>query len=120
MDKQNFIEEMTKKITEKPAHHTDEQIKRCHMAYINYHKKSKPDEILVIPMEEMAELMQHLSKIIRGKEVPDDIGVLEELADVQICIDNLKIHFGIDEEKFKYAMDVKFERADRKIKKGTA
>ena len=120
MDLRKFSKKLSDKLNNCPEHLTDEQIKECHMNYIEYHTKKKPDEILVIPIEEMAELTQHLSKVIRGKETSKSIGLLEELVDVQICIDNLKINFGIDEETFKYAMDVKLERSSEKIKNETA
>lgn len=120
MDKISFETALSEKLRTKPNHLSSERIEHCHKIYIDYHKENNSDELLVIPMEEMAELTQHLSKLLRKKENPDDTGLLEELADVQICIDNLKIALGIDNEKLKYAMDIKFERAERKIKSRTA
>lgn len=113
----NLLDE---KIKSKSKHLTKEEISRLHHAYIDYHAATKPDEIFVIPMEEMAELTQHLSKIIRGKETPADLGFLEELADVQICIDNLRIACNVDTETFDYIKDIKFERAAKKMKAGNA
>ena len=120
MNRLTFMEAMTNKKILKPDHFTDEEIKQCHKSYIDYHIKNNSDEIYVIPIEEMAELTQHLSKLIRGKEAPNEIGVLEEIADVQICLDNLRMVLGIDDDTLKYAMDIKFERCNEKIKKGTA
>lgn len=120
MNQTEFKNKLNRKINNKDSHLDNDIIDECHNRYLNYHKVVNEDEILVIPMEEMAELTQHLSKILRKKENKDNIGLLEELADVQICIDNLKKYFEIDEEIFKYAMDVKFERIYEKIKKGTA
>ena len=79
---------------------------------IRYHLNTNPDEIMVIPMEEMAELTQHLSKILRGKEPGDNsnLGLIEEMADVQICLDNLKRYFDISNDDIIYAMDIKAER----------
>ena len=119
MDTMELYTQLQKKLKEKPAHLTSDVVKECHQSYIDYHLATKPDEIYVIPMEEMAELSQHLSKIIRGKENAQNIGFLEELADVQICLDNLRMFCNIDADTFEYVKDIKFERAARKIKEGT-
>ncbi len=44
-----------------------------------------------VAMEELAELQQQVSKQIRGYD--DPIGLLEEMADVYICLDYLKSIF---------------------------
>lgn len=120
MDRNTLTEKLAIKTAHELPHYTDSYIKESHMNYIDFHRKNNPDEILVIPMEEMAELTQHLSKLMRNKESSDDIGLLEELVDVQICIDNLKLYLNIDEEKFKYVMDIKLERSNKKIESGNA
>lgn len=104
----------------KIPHLTNEQILQNHLSYINYHKQVNEDEIYVIPIEEMSELMQHLTKCIRNKESfdNDNIELLEELVDVQICLDNLKIAFDIDDELIKTITDIKFERIQNKIVAG--
>ena len=68
----------------------------------------------------MSELTQHLTKCIRNKESfdNDNIELLEELVDVQICLDNLKIAFDIDDELIKTITDIKFERIQNKIVAG--
>ena len=116
MDINEFSSKLDYKRNNNIAHISEDIIKLAHISYIDYLNKSNPDEILVIPMEEKAELTQHLSKIVRKKETADNLGLLEELADVQICIDNLKQYFNIDEETFKYAIDVKLDKAANKIK----
>ena len=104
----------------KIPHLTNEQILQNHLSYINYHKQVNEDEIYVIPIEEMSELTQHLTKCIRNKESfdNDNIELLEELVDVQICLDNLKIAFDIDDELIKTITDIKFERMQNKIVAG--
>lgn len=104
----------------KIPHLTNEQILQNHLSYINYHKQVNEDEIYVIPIEEMSELTQHLTKCIRNKESfdNDNIELLEELVDVQICLDNLKIAFDIDDELIKTITDIKFERIQNKIVAG--
>lgn len=83
-------------------------------------RKTNKDEIYAIPIEEMAELTQHLTKCIRNKESfdNDNIALLEEIVDVQICLDNLRIAFDIDDELIKTITDIKFERAQKKILDG--
>ena len=104
----------------KIPHLTNEQILQNHLSYINYHKQVNEDEIYVIPIEEMSEFTQHLTKCIRNKESfdNDNIELLEELVDVQICLDNLKIAFDIDDELIKTITDIKFERMQNKIVAG--
>lgn len=120
MDANELRKQLNEKLAVRPLHRSPEDVRKSHLSYIDYHKATKPDEIYVIPMEEMAELTQHLSKIIRGKEDVTNIGFLEELADVQICIDNLRIACNIDPATFEYIKDIKYERAARRISNHTA
>lgn len=120
MDVNELRKQLNEKLETRPLHRSPEDVRKSHQSYIDYHMATKPDNIYVIPMEEMAELTQHLSKIIRGKENATNIGFLEELADVQICIDNLRLACNIDPETFEYIKDIKFERAARRINNQTA
>lgn len=115
MDLQEFTDKLNQKIDSKVAHLTEEEVYKAHKNYIDYHRNTNPNVLYVISMEEMAELTQHLSKLVRGKESIDNKGILEELADVQICIDNLVIALGLDKETLEYAKDVKLERVANKI-----
>lgn len=115
MDANELRKQLNEKLETRPLHRSPEDVLKSHQSYIDYHMATKPDNIYVIPMEEMAELTQHLSKIIRGKEDATNIGFLEELADVQICIDNLRLACGVDTATFEYIKDIKFERAARRI-----
>lgn len=119
MDAIELNTQLQQKLKERPAHISADVAKEMHQSYIDYHLATKPDEIYIIPMEEMAELTQHLSKIIRGKENMQNIGLLEELVDVQICLDNLRMFCNIEDDTFEYVKDIKFERAARTIKEDT-
>lgn len=89
----------------------DDTVKHMHLDYIDYALTHNPTNILVIPIEEMAELTKELSKILRKKKTEtDNIGLLEELADVQICIDNLRTYFNISDDDFNRICDIKLER----------
>lgn len=47
-------------------------------------------------LEEMAELQDALCKYRRGRRTTDDIA--EEIADVEIMLDQMKLHFHIEED----------------------
>lgn len=68
---------------------------------------------LVICMEETAELTKELSKNLRGQD--NDLGIAEEIADVEIMLEQLKLIFNIrpDVENMK---NEKLIRLDRRIK----
>ena len=112
MDLKEFTHKFITKQFNKESHVSLEKINQMHDLLIKYHLDTNPDKIVVIPMEEMAELTQHLSKILRGKEPGDNsnLGLIEEMADVQICLDNLKRYFDISDDDIAYAMDIKAER----------
>lgn len=52
----------------------------------------------VVCMEECAELIQAISKRLRGKPDPDD-NLTEEMADVTICLGLLQDMYGITDER---------------------
>lgn len=72
----------------------------------NCHWKTK----CTVAMEELAELQQEISKKIRGSK--DKVGLLEEMADVYICLEFLKSIFNIHESDVFRAIDVKLEREE--------
>ena len=66
-----------------------------------------------IVMEELAELQQQISKKIRGYH--NELGLLEELADVYICLGYLESIFNIDKEELQKAIDVKLLREKERM-----
>jgi NTP pyrophosphatase (non-canonical NTP hydrolase) len=67
-------------------------------------------------MEELAELTQATSKALRGKLNRENM--TEEIADVLICIEMLKILYDIDVNDIQFWIDAKIERQkerDREI-----
>lgn len=65
----------------------------------------------MIAMEECAELIQAISKCLRSKEmIPTEVreNLIEEIADVMICLEQLQIMYYIDDEEL-YAMKQKKE-----------
>lgn len=72
---------------------------------------------LIIVMEELAELAQKISKCLRDKQ--DLVGLVEELADVQLGIFCVQEIFKIDDDKLNQAINVKMNRVhNRLLEKG--
>lgn len=71
-------------------------------------QRNNTTEELVVIMEELAELSQQISKKIRGKE--DKMHLLEEIADVYICLEELKILEHFTDEEIQIAKSVKLNR----------
>lgn len=67
----------------------------------------------VIIMEELSELIQEVSKHYRNKG--NIMHLLEEMADVYICLEELKLMTGIDNYDIEAAMSVKYERIKNDI-----
>lgn len=70
-----------------------------------------------IAMEECAELIMEICKILSG-ESDDDIGLYEEMADVYIILQQLKIKYKINEEKLLKFINVKLERGIEALEGG--
>ena len=66
------------------------------------------EEEQFICMEEMAELQQAISKCLRNKKNEENL--IEEIADVLICIENLKMIHCIKEEEIQKVIDYKQNR----------
>lgn len=63
----------------------------------------------VVCMEECAELIQAVSKRLRGKPDPDD-NLAEEMADVVICLHLLQDMYGVTDERLESWIDRKTKR----------
>ena len=77
------------KILNKAEHITDEEKHKRMCKMHAYHKAHEKYEDVMIAIEEMAELIQVLSKIKRGKMKSSDISIMEEIADVRLCMDEI-------------------------------
>lgn len=101
--------------------HASEDVNMKYMSdIVNRARKSLPANTvangsanLVIAMEECAELQQEISKYLRGKG--DKNGLIEEMADVMLSMEWVKIICDIDDEELKKAMNVKLERMSKKL-----
>lgn len=88
-------------------------------ASINYTTERNPDKPrgfmnLIIATEELAELQQAITKFLRGKE--DKLNLIEELADVEICLEYIKKSTGVSKEDLEKMKRFKAERILRKVK----
>ena len=73
----------------------------------------KVDQVIVL-IEEMAELTKALTKSMRGEHNLADIA--EEIADVQIMLDQAKLIFRLDKETMNVFIDYKIDRTLQRIK----
>ena len=79
---------------------------------LKYHEQ-RGHENLIIDMEEMAELSQQISKYIRGKG--DYYSLIEEMADVQVCLYHLQNLYNISDEQLNRAVNVKIQRCEQRL-----
>nr|DAF75090.1 MAG TPA: nucleoside triphosphate pyrophosphohydrolase [Caudoviricetes sp.] len=108
MDREVF----RKKMLEKDSAASKIEVKNV----IDHIVKNETEEInCIICMEEMAELQQEISKQFRDKG--DMLGLLEELADVYICLEMLKKMFYYTDDEIAKAVGIKLERYERRSKK---
>ena len=68
----------------------------------------------VVCMEECAELIQAISKMKRGKDNRDNL--IEEIADVMICIEILKQVYGISDNEIQNYVCQKQNRSIERMK----
>lgn len=65
-------------------------------------------------MEEAAELIQAINKVLRKKDGAKE-HLAEEIADVFICFEQLRYSFGISDEEIQVWIDYKLERQKKRI-----
>lgn len=68
---------------------------------------------LIIAMEELSELQQAISKILRGKG--DKLNVMEELVDVEVVMETVKNTMSITEQELDKVRYIKLKRLEDKI-----
>ena len=103
------IQEFKKKLQEKNVEIKDKEI-----IYEKSLEKLKSTNSFIF-MEELAELIQAISKKERKIEDADYI-LIEEIADVEIILELLKKRWNIEEEMIEKAKEIKLERFINKQK----
>lgn len=68
---------------------------------------------LVVAIEELSELAKELCKVLRG--LYDEDNVIEEIADVYIMLEQMKIYFGVDDNKLNEMIDYKINRTKERM-----
>lgn len=67
----------------------------------------------IVAMEECAELIKECSKMLRGQENIDHL--IEEIADVMICIEGLEVMYNIDNGDVLTEIVYKLERLEKRL-----
>lgn len=67
----------------------------------------------VVCMEEMSELTKEISKFIRGKGKKENL--VEEIADVYICLDMLQTMYNISDKEIKREIFIKQLRTNKRL-----
>lgn len=80
--------------------------------YVKLIEKYK-DKQLIVAIEELSELQKELCKTLRGNINKENI--IEELADVYIMLDQIKIYFSITSNEVKEMIDKKIERTKERL-----
>lgn len=103
------LEEFKKSLEEPPKMTEDEQM--LVIQAIVAHNGIEKQHVIV--MEELAELSQQVSKKLRGKE--NAVELLEEMADVSICLEMLRCMSNIPKYQLEDAINVKLRRGIKKL-----
>ena len=69
----------------------------------------------IVWIEELGELQHEITKSLRGNLRKEHL--IEELADVLICIEQLRIKYNISEEQLQKWIDVKHNRNCKRLEK---
>lgn len=80
--------------------------------YVKLIEKYK-DKQLIVAIEELSELQKELCKTLRGNINKENI--IEELADVYIMLDQIKIYFSITSNEVEEMIDKKIERTKERL-----
>ena len=119
MNRNELIAEFRRRKLNHLNHFNKREKEEVYKAVVDSYRKRNIYEFYSVCMEEMGELTQKISKHLRGKIEDNDIEILEEIADVQICIETLKTFMNTDPDDMSYVEDVKISRLiDRHMKKG--
>lgn len=109
MNREKFKEEMKKTSVPMPD--------GLGTSIMTHHRSNvTQQEIYIVAMEELSELQKEISKTLRG--IGERDGLLEEIADVIIVIDNIRHLQDIGDLELDRALTVKLERLlDKTVKK---
>ena len=110
MNKSEFDTELFNRSFRKMPHiNFDEALRKISVDVENKNTNSDHGPVIFYA-EESSELQEILTRIVRNRIDKDDSDLYQEMADVLIVIDVIKEWLQMDEEKLKYAIDVKLNR----------
>lgn len=112
MSREDFIEEF-KNATSKCDHESERKQIQYMIDHTASREGTRGTKTLVIVMEELAELVQEVSKAYRGKI--DYFNMLQEMGDVVIALESLQDIFGISDEDLQRAKNVKLKRNMKRV-----
>ena len=69
---------------------------------------------MVVAVEELSELQKEVCKAMRGKFNKEHL--VEEVADVKIMIDQIMLHYAIQESEVQQVIDEKLKRTEERFK----
>lgn len=69
---------------------------------------------MVVAVEELSELQKEVCKAMRGKFNKEHL--VEEIADVKIMIDQIMLHYAIQESEVQQVIDEKLKRTEERFK----
>ena len=68
---------------------------------------------VAVAIEELSELQKELCKSLRGSTNYDNI--IEEFADVEIMLEQMKIYFGITQNEIEEMKEIKIKRTKERL-----
>ena len=71
------------------------------------------DAQIIIAIEELSELQKELCKDLRGKLNKNNL--IEEIADVEIMLEQMKMYYEIDDEELEVVKQQKLERTKERL-----
>ena len=111
MDKQLFEKKLSEMSSTIDKEYCKDVIRKS-LRDIPENQNQKGTMNVIIIMEELSELIKELSKIIRGKG--ERMALIEELADVALCINYIQEIFDVSDEILARAINVKLYRQDQR------
>jgi NTP pyrophosphatase (non-canonical NTP hydrolase) len=73
---------------------------------------------LGIAQEELAELIQAISKFFRYRDKESELKIIEEMADVSIMLEQIKMLFNIPKEVLEDEIECKLDKLAMELEEG--
>lgn len=80
--------------------------------YARLEEQNGREHQILVAIEELSELQKELTKHLRNDSYTNNKKITEEIADVEICIDQLKRFFDQDNQLVQFIKDYKLKRLE--------